>query len=144
MAALTGPRLGKETTLKNVPLLMASGTKAWVDGIACLDTSAHVATPGAAGNANLIKVGEWLENVDNSLGTASTYVMTNLDVEIVVRWYDSVTGGNAVTAANLYGLCYLFSDHEVTSSASGNSTAGRVWMVDPVFGVAVEALSLIP
>lgn len=139
MAALTQSRFSPGyTTLKNVPLPIASGTKVFLGGIACLDTSAHLATNAAAGNANLIPVGEWLENTDNTAGPSTIYAMCNLTNEVTIRWYDSDTGGNAVTSGNLYSNVYLLDDHTVTTSSSGNSIAGRVWAVDPVKGVGVR------
>lgn len=144
MSALTQARMPIETRYKSLALPLASGAgmKAWVGGIACLDTVANVAKPGASGNANLVKVGEWMENVDNSGGSAPTQVLVSLDHEVVVRWYDNATGGAAVTTSNLFATAYMLDDHTVTSSSSGNSAIGRVWALDPIKGVAVETTAL--
>lgn len=144
MAALTQARMPLETRVKNISLPFASGSgqTAYVGGMACLDNSAHLVKVGAASNANLLKVGEFLENVDNSTGAASTTVMVSLDREIVLRWYDSATAGNAVTASNLFTNVYILDDHTVTTSSSGNSVAGRVWVVDSVKGIGVQAINL--
>lgn len=67
--------------------------------------------------------------------------MVNLDREVVARWYDNDTG-TAVVAANVGSDCYILDDHTVTGSSTGNSVAGRVWQVDSVKGVLVEAYTL--
>jgi hypothetical protein len=128
-----------ETRWKNIPLPLAAAATAWQGGIACLDTSAQDVTPGAAGSTTLIKVGEFAESFDNSAGTATTTVMVSLDRELVLRWYDSVTGGNAVTASNLFSVCYIADDHTATMSSASNSKLGRVWAVDAVKGIGVES-----
>lgn len=137
MSALTQSRMVVETVYKNIPLPLAASTAVYEGGIACLDTSAHVCTKGAAANANLIYVGQFLQDYDNSGSTATAFVMVSLNTEVTIRWYDSVTGGNAVTSANLFSTVYIFDDHTLTTSSSGNSSAGRLWAVDPVKGVGV-------
>lgn len=138
MSALTQPRMGKEGCWKNIPLVLAASTVVYAGGIAVLDPTNGVGTKGVAGTSTFIRVGEFIESIDNSASTATSYVMVSLDREITLRWYDNVTGGNAVTAANLYNTCYILDDHTVTMASSGNSPAGRVWQLDPIFGVAVQ------
>lgn len=140
MAALGQARMGLETRWKNIPLPLAAGEIAYQGGIACIDTTAYDCTPGAGGNANLVKVGEFLETLDNADATVTNFVMVSLDFEIVTRWYDNATGGAAVV--NLFTSCYILDDHTVTATAGSNSVCGRVWALDPVKGVCVEALSL--
>lgn len=140
MAALTQARMQRETTLKKVALPLVAGAKAFQGGMACIDTSAAVVRPGVAGNANLVKVGEFNESVDNSAGTGTTLVMVNLDREIIGRWYDNATGGNAATSSNLFQDVYVLDDHTITTSSSGNSKAGRMWGLDAVKGVLVVSL----
>lgn len=137
MASLTQPRMRLETTLKSISLPLAAGATAWANGIACADTGANVVKPGAAGNANLRKIGEFEESVNNSAGTGTVMVLVNLDHELVGRWYDNATGANAATLSNLFAPVYIQDDHTVTTSASGNSEAGRVWGVDAIKGVLV-------
>lgn len=139
MAALTQARMGITTTWKNIPLPLDAGEVAYLGGIACIDTSAGVCVPGQSGTS-LVKVGEFLETLDNSDSTVTNFVMVSLDHEIVTRWYDNATGGAAVT--DLFSSCYILDDHTVTSTSGGNSVCGRVWALDPVKGVCVEALSL--
>ncbi len=137
MSALTQARFGQTTSLKNVALPIAAGATVYLGGIACIDTAAAIAKNAVAGTATLIPVGEWLETVDNSAGTATVYAMCNLTTELWMRWYDSDTGGNAVTASNLYATVYLLDDHTVTTTVGSNSKAGRVWAVDAVKGIGV-------
>ena len=142
MAALTQARMSITQPLKNIPLPLAAGQTVWMNGIACGDTSAGTVKKGASGNANLLRIGEFMQNLDNSAGTGTIQVMVSLDKEIVVRWYDNATGANAVTSANLFADVYMLDDHTVTTASSGNSKAGRVWGVDAIKGVAVEAYTL--
>jgi hypothetical protein len=137
MAALTGPRQPFELTLKNIALPLAAQV-VWQGGRACIDTSTGTVKKAAAANANLLSIGEFAESLDNT-GALAPYVMVNLDREIKVRCYDSVTGANAVTISNLGSDCYLFDDHTVTMASSGNSKAGRVWGVHPVNGPMIQS-----
>lgn len=142
MSALTQARMGIEQTIKNFSFPLAGSVKAWQGGMACADTSAGVVTPGVAGSTTLLRIGEFAESIDNSASTATAKVLVFLDKEIVVRWFDNSTGGSAVTAANLFSDVYIADDHTVTTTSSGNSKAGRVWAVDSLKGVAVEAYTL--
>jgi hypothetical protein len=143
MAALTQARMTRTSTLSTVSLPLAASTAVYQGGMACYDTSAHVVTKGAAANANLVPIGYFNENVDNSASTATTFATVNLFHEITVSYWDNATGGNAVSASNLFTQVYILDDHTVTTSSSGNSKAGRVWGVDSANGVAIEAEGLI-
>ena len=142
MAALTQARMPIETRLNTVALPLAASATAWQGGMACADTSAGTVKPGAASNANLLRIGLFAESIDNSASTATTQILVKLDHEVVVQWFDNATGGNAVTSSNLFADVYILDDHTVTTSSSGNSKAGRVWAVDSVKGVAVETYTL--
>jgi hypothetical protein len=133
MPNLTVARVYQPQSYGAVPLPLAAGAKATRGGMACIDTTAKVATPGAAANANLIRVGTWMDNVDNTAGTTTTMAMVRLDYEIWGYWWDNATGSAAVTAANqlFTTAAYILDDHTVTNAASGNSSAGRVWAVSP-------------
>jgi hypothetical protein len=127
--------------LKITALPIPGSVAVWQGNMACIDTSAGLAKPGASGNANLIRVGLWEESVDNSGSTATSFALVSLDREVVCQWFDNDTGSNAVTASNLFSEVYILDNHTVTTSSSGNSKAGRVWAVDSVKGVAVAATS---
>jgi hypothetical protein len=133
----------REDTLKTLALPLAASQKVFQGGIACADTSTNTVKKGASGNSNLKKIGEFAENADNSSGTGSLNVLVNLDHEIVVRWYDNATGGNAITISNFFADVYVLDDHTVTTSSGSNSKAGRVWAVDTIKGVAVQATDLL-
>ena len=98
--------------------------------MACLDTANQGAVySGATGSTTLIPIGKFLSSVANTSG-ASINVLVELNEEVWCRNWDSVTGGNAVTITNLLADVYIFSDHEVTTSSSTASRAGRVWDVN--------------
>lgn len=140
MSALNQARMPIELRLKVVALPLAAALVAHEGGMACIDTSAGSVKPGVAGNANLVRVGDFQESVDNSAGTATTPVMVNLDREVVCKWFDNATGAAAVVA--LFSTAYIADDHTVTVTSSGNSASGRVWAIDSVKGVAVETTNL--
>ncbi|SRR5216684_1629859 len=142
MAALTTKRQTRETRAKHIPLPLAAGQTVYQGGIACGDTSTGTVKKGASGSTTLLRIGEFDENLDNSVPTTTTNVLVNLDHEIVIRWYDNATGANAVAASTLFNDVYILDDHTVTTASSGNSKAGRVWMVDSTNGVGVEMYTL--
>jgi hypothetical protein len=143
MGALTQARMTSVKTIFSAAFRMAA-VKAYQGGMACADTSAHVVTNGAAGNANLVRLGTFMETVDNSGGSSgSTTIMVQLDREIVCGAYDSATGANAVTTANsLFADVYILDDHTVTTASSGNSKAGRCFGTDADGLVLVESYTL--
>jgi len=135
MSNLTQARMSRITKVNSIALPLAA-VAVYQGGIACVDTSANKVTKGASGNGNLIPIGEFAEDADNT-ASGAPMVMVRLDEEVTLATYDSATGGNAVTAANLFEDVYLLDDHTVTTASSGNSVAGRVWKVD-ANGVAVQ------
>lgn len=140
MAALTGPRAARYTTIKSAQFPLGAGLKAYQGGRAYADSSANCVKPGVSGNANLNPIGIFPQTVDNSAGTGTLLCQVDLDKEILIQWLDNATGSNAVTlASNLFQDVYCLDDHTVTTSSSGNSKAGRVWAVDSVKGVGVQS-----
>jgi hypothetical protein len=140
MAALTQARMSRVESLSTVDLPLAA-QHVYPNGRACADTATATVKKAASGNANLISLGEFADEYDNTGGLAPR-ALVRLDNTIWVAWYDSVTGGGAVTAANLFNVVYWADDHTVTTSAGGNSVAGRVWKVDSVNGVAIQKTGL--
>jgi len=138
MAALIDKRMTRETRMKNVALPLATGQAAFQGAIACADVTTGTVKRGAAGNASLLKLGEFADTVDNTAGASTVNVLVSLDVEIVARWYDNDPGAGAVVAIDLWQDCYILDDHSVTMTSTGNSVAGRVWAVDAVKGILVE------
>lgn len=140
MSALTNSRVVRQVTMKVVNLPLAA-VSVFLGGMACIDVSTGYCTKGAAANANLVRIGNFANTVDNSGGAAGDLqVSVVLDKEIVADWYANATGGAAVSA--LFGSCYILDDQTVTNSSSGNSVAGRVWAVDSTYGVLVETTNL--
>lgn len=136
----SGFRFAPEKSIKSISLPLASGTKAYRGRMACLDTVNNVVRPGAAGNPNLVPVGQFNQDVDASAGLGHQLVLVTLTKEIWCQWYASVTGSDAVTSSHLFNDVYISDDVTVTTdSASGeNATVGRVWAIDPNRGVLVE------
>lgn len=141
MAALTQPRMSSEVRINYYLLPLAAAQKVFRGGRACGDTSTGFCKKAAAGNANLLSIGEFAEDVDNTSGAdGALQVNVKFDREIVAKWYDNATGANAVASSALFSDgAYWLDDHTVTTASSGNSKAGRVWGVDSVRGVLIEA-----
>jgi len=142
MAALAMARMANTFTFKNGSVVLAASTKVFKGSIACIDTSAHVFKPAAVGNANLVRLGLFTEDCDNSASTATTRVMVSLDRELTGQWLDNAPGGSAVTAAaNLYSPVYAYDDHTVQqTSAQSAVTVGYCWDINTLDGVAVVNL----
>lgn len=144
-AALAQGRNPINRPLSNVALPLAAGApKAWQGARMYLDVAAAAVRPGIAGNANLFFAGDAQQTVDNSGGASTTPILVRLPDELNCEWCDN-SAGNPVVAAGLFGLCYVDSDHSVSSAASGpagvpNSVAGRVWAIDSQLGVLVQPL----
>ncbi len=137
MAALTGPRTPDFKTIKSKLLPLAAGEKALRGGMACLDTAAAAVRRGQV-STTLVNAGFFQDDLDNSAGGSSVLVQVKLHREIVIQYFDTITGSNAVTASNLFADCYIEDDHTVSMNSSGRSKAGRVWEVDALKGVGVE------
>jgi hypothetical protein len=138
MSALTSDRMALSFTIKDASLVLAASVKATKGGVACVDTSANAIKPMASGNANLVPVGMFLEDNDNSASGSTSRVLVSLNSEVQGQWLDNATGGAAVTASQLYDNCYGLDDHTVTSTSGSNSVAGIVWDTDVLKGVAVQ------
>lgn len=138
MTAIAGPRMTRETSLKEVQLLLAAGAVAQQGEACCIDTAVNFVKPPAGGVNTLVSIGEFLESVDNSAGTGAVLVNVSLDMEIWVRWYDNATGGGAIAEPALGKTAYWLDNNTLTGTAGGNSKAGRVWFTDPVNGVAIQ------
>lgn len=137
MAASTIARTPKTVSWQTMALPLAASTNAYQGCMACIDTSTNTCKPGASGNANLIRVGDFAETVLNTAST-TTPVLVRFDKEKQLEWYDN-DSGTPVTA--LFANCYILDNHTVTGSSSGNSVAGRVWQLDTVKGVLIETSS---
>lgn len=139
MAALTNARWAPEFTIRNKLFPLVSGAKAFRGGMAAADTASAAVRPATTNNANLIAIGQFQNDVDNSASTATAFVNVQLQRELNVAWYDNATGANKVTSANLFSNVYMLDDHTVTlSTGTGSAVAGRVWAVDASLGVLIQ------
>ena len=143
MSALTAARviLVSPGAIKNVTYPLAAGAKAFENGMACYDTSAYGAVVRGAVSTTLVPIGTFTGTFDNSAGGATVPIGIELFKEHQLTYWDSVTGGGAITIANLFQLVYIADDHTLTTVSTGASAFGRVWWVSPPgypAGVGVE------
>lgn len=101
--------------------------------IACLDTSTGLLTK--AGTSTTLKpIGYFKTSV---LGDGTLTVEVDLFDEIEIHFFANDTG-TAVVAADIGSPCYLKDDVTVSGDNTGRSTAGQVWGVSTLNGVAVQ------
>lgn len=137
MGMLTAPRQGLlfRGTIKKISYPLLAGKKAYENGLACIDTAnLGAVSPGAAASTTLKGIGLFTQSVDNSAGGSTVPVGVDLDRERLLSFFDSATGGGAVTIANLFQTLYINSDHEATTTSSGNSVLGIMWALGGTFG----------
>lgn len=140
MAALTKERAQKPFFAKKLRLPMAANLKAWKGGIACFDSGAAGYVTNGKVAATLTRIGVFAESVDNTGGAAGALLVNvELDREVTGQFF---ANDGTVTAAAIGTDVYMADDHTVSTTATGASKAGRVWMVDSQLGVAVEAYTL--
>lgn len=118
---------------------LAVGNKGWKNGIATIDLSTGKCEPGHV-ESDLFYIGKFDETIDATL--AETMINVNLGMEIEIEWWANDTV-SPVTAAMLCSVCYILDDQTVSSDGSGRSTAGRIWAVDSVKGVAVQKTAAV-
>lgn len=146
MADLTTTRVVtvRSKTIDKIVYPLGAAQKAVSGCIACIDT----ARPGYIWSPTVITtekaIGWFNANVDNTAGGSGALgVGVELFRERLCQIWDSVTGGGAITAANLFQLVYMASNHELTTVATGASAYGIVWDVAPqgyAGGIVVEPL----
>ena len=140
MAALTQARMRVEEKIKTLALPLAA-VKVFRNGIACWDPTNNVVTLPTGTATNLVKIGEFEQDLDNSGGvSAGINVLVSLDVERTLRWYDNDAGGGKLVAANIGTQVYMLDDHTATSTSANKSLAGRLWKLDTVKGAGVESM----
>jgi hypothetical protein len=140
MGALTSERTSREFNGKYILLPLDSGqTAVYKGGRATIDTATGTVKKAVTGVATLLSVGEFAETIPAPV--SGQQVNVQLDREIVAKWYDNATGGNAIVASALgTSNAWWLDDHTVQNSAGGGSVAGRVWGVDAIKGVLIEAV----
>lgn len=132
MSALTAARvqLALLQKIKSISYPLAVGAKAFEGGVACYDTGAFGSVKQAAVSTTLVGIGLFRQTFDNSSGSGTVPIGVELFHECDIAWLDSVTGGGAITIANLFQTVYYASDHEVTTTSTGASVAGRVFSIN--------------
>jgi hypothetical protein len=139
MTALANERMSMLEAWKYKQFTLASGHKAFKNGMACIAIGTGKVVQGAA-STSLFVIGKFAETVDATAG--DKLVNVQLAREIWVEWF--ANDSSSVAATDLGGICYVKDDQSVTITPTGASTAGRVWGVDSAKGVAVEFLSAVP
>lgn len=139
MTALAAARSNQAERWKRHNFTLASGKKAYKNGMACLDTSTGKVVPGDDGSTTLVHIGKFLATVDATL--AAKTVEVDLINEIEIEWWKN---GSSIVAADVGSIAYILDDQTVTTTSSGNSVAGRIWAVDTTRGVAIEKLQAVP
>jgi hypothetical protein len=144
MSALTAARQGLafRQKIKTISYPLAVGAKAWDNGMACYDTSAFGSVKQGAVSTTLVPIGSFRGSFDNTSGSTTVPIGVELNEEKEIQWWDSVTGGGAVTIANLFQTVYIASDHEVTTTTTGASVAGRVFSIN--MGNYPGAIGVLP
>lgn len=134
MSALTQEKARKSAQWTYKEFTLPSG-KAWRGGHACLNASGQV-VPASSASA-LLSIGTFYETVDASAAAAA--VTVRLWEEISLEYFAN-DGTSPVASTDVGALCYALDDQTVTISPTGRSPVGRVWEVNSVKGVAVQAL----
>lgn len=111
---------GGVPTLTNYPVY--TGVHIYKGSLVCLNSSGYL-VPGST-STTLKAVGMALENVDNTTGSSGDlYCQVKQGVS---RW----ANGNSITFASVGSLAWVVDDQTVSSSASGKSVAGTIYLVD--------------
>ena len=108
--------------------------------LVCLDTSTGLLAMGAAGSATLVPIGTLDNGEGETTGDGVTNVRVKLFTEKRLWWFDNDTGGTPVVAADIGSDCYVFDKSTVTGASAGNSVAGKVWAINTLYGVLIEAV----
>jgi hypothetical protein len=140
MGASTGPGMLREETLFVLSLPLAATQKVYRNRMACVDTSTNTIKAGAASVSTLVRIGTFLDSVDNSAGTGSLQCQVRLEKEIRAQWWDNATGSAKIALTDFWKNAYVNDDHTVGITSGSNGVAGRIWDVDAVKGVLVQAI----
>lgn len=135
MTALAQDKARRTATWKFKQFTLTSGKVAYKGARCCLDLNTGKVVPAAAG-IGLMPIGVFAEAVDAT--SAAKLVNVDLEVEIQVEYFVNSGSTDAVAAADLGKLCYLYDDQTVGIQAKGHAIAGRVWDVDSTYGVGVQ------
>ncbi len=139
MTALGNERMSNREGWIYKQFTLASGHKAWKNGIAAIDLGTGKVIPAETA-ADLIVIGKFAETIDAT--SADKLVNVSFGREVWIEWF--ANDGTSIVATDLGALCYLKDDQSVTITSTGASIAGRIWGVDSGKGVAVEFLDAVP
>ncbi len=139
MTALAAARASSEVSFSARKFTLASGLKAWTNGIAVLDLTTGTVKPATSASDSFLVLGKFAEDVDAT--AAATLVKVNLIREVRAEWFAQDTTFTAAvgtaSSVDVGKIAYLADDQTVTATATGKSIAGRVWAVE-TRGVLVE------
>lgn len=139
MTALFAARASSEQSFAARKFTLASGLKAWTNGIAVLDLTTGTVKPATSASDSFLILGKFAEDVDAT--AAAQLVKVNLIREVRAEWFaqDATFTANVAgaTSVDVGKIAYMLDDQTVTATASGRSIAGRVWAVE-TRGVLVE------
>ncbi len=141
MTALSMARPSSEQSFSARKFTLASGLKAWTNGIAVLDLTTGTVKPATSASDSFLILGKFSEDVDAT--AAATLVKVNLIREVRAEWFaqdatfTGVVAPGGASSMDVGKLAYMLDDQTVTATASGRSIAGRVWAVE-TRGVLVE------
>lgn len=115
---------------------LASGLKAFKNGVAAIKLGTGTVVPGAL-EPDLLVIGKFVEDMDATAGAK----LVNVDLDAVnIDWLAN-SGSSPVASTDFGSLCWLVDDQTVSIAPGGGSVAGRVWGVDALKGVAVQRIS---
>jgi hypothetical protein len=145
MTALTDQRL-ETIKVDGTPIpcvierSIRNGSTLYKGGYAAADVAGKLVPAGDA-NAVTQALGvltETLGFVPSLTGVADGSVTARLRVGVF--WFANSSGGAAITAADLFGVCYAVDDQTVAKSDGNGSRlpAGIVYDIDATLGVAVQ------
>ena len=140
MSALTTKRMGQTYVFRVLELTLASGNKAYHNGRACISGGKAVPASSAPG---LVPIGKFVTNPADLVDATSGDMTVSVDFEEehFCEWWANATSSDAVAATDIGKMAYMLDDQTVTITSTGRSPAGRIWGVDSVKGVLIEAPS---
>jgi hypothetical protein len=118
VTALTNERMSSQESWQSHLFTLASGNKAWKNGVAAIDLGSGKVVP-ASTRTDLFVIGKFTETVDAS--AADKLVNVRLAREIWVEWLNN--DASSIASTDLGALCYLKDDQSVTITPTGASIA---------------------
>ena len=141
MTALTHSRPDSRWRAFTTVELVGKVEQVYQGGRACFDSSTGLVAKAFA-STTLTPIGTYVED---QLTASGQRVLITLDREVWARWFKNSTAGDLIITTDQGKDCYLLDDQTVAKTSGGGtrSVAGRVWDLDPVKGVLVQARGLL-